>query len=254
MSINCGLGKVFTYRKTDTINVGHGVYDPNKVFTAEDENGKIYVDDVRSKIVFDKSEEPGNTVKIGGRDYPYVQIGNWLVITENLDYKYDGLSIAPAGNPTTPAAWYYNNDEATYGVNGNKYGLLYNGYAAIYMYEHAAELFPAGWNLLPDNGWYQFLMSLPNGYSSGLELRSTEGWNSNSNGNNEYQFDGKPAGLRTSSSSTFVDVGDECRVWQGTGSTCLRMFSSKYGNIHDSIPTVFNSKMGASVRLFKFVG
>ena len=68
----------------------------------------------------------GPSVVIGGREYPVVQIGNQLWLAENLDWRWEGLTVGGQWQRETPGAWYYNNDEATYGVNGNKYGLLYN--------------------------------------------------------------------------------------------------------------------------------
>jgi hypothetical protein len=46
------------------------------------------------------------SVKIGGRKYPVVKIGNQLWMAENLDWKFNGCDIAPAGSPSTPSAWY----------------------------------------------------------------------------------------------------------------------------------------------------
>ena len=60
-------------------------------------NGKILV----------HPETSGNTVVIGGRTYPTVQIGGQIWMAENLDLKVQGIDINPAGAPSTPAAWYY---------------------------------------------------------------------------------------------------------------------------------------------------
>ena len=112
-------------------------------------------------------------VEIGGRMYPTVTIGNQLWMAENLDYKFDGCAIGPSGTPSTPAAWYYNNDEATYGANGNKYGLLYNWYAVDYLNQHLSELgIPTGWHVATENEFQTMinhsglsqLSILPSGY------------------------------------------------------------------------------------------
>lgn len=174
--------------------------------------------------------------------------------TENLDFQYDGLPIGVEGVPETPAAWYYNNDQATYGVNGNKYGLLYNGYAAYYMYSHATELFPDGWNLLGDNGFYNFLMNTGIGYNGGTALKSTTGWNDNGNGDNSSGFNAKPAGYR-GTNGIFYSVGYTAYIAQGQNQsyqyndTNLHLDSSN----NTSSPYSDAPRNGASVRLFKII-
>ena len=86
-------------------------------------------------------EPDPSIVVIGGREYKTVTIGDQTWLAENLDFKFDGLAI---GEHYTdgPAAAYYDNDEATYGVNGNKYGLLYNVDAVIKLIERKSELTP----------------------------------------------------------------------------------------------------------------
>ena len=62
---------------------------------------------------------------IGGRRYNTIQMPDgktWLA--ENLDFKF--CTIGGNDIPSSPNAWYYNNDETTYGWNGYKCGLLYN--------------------------------------------------------------------------------------------------------------------------------
>ena len=87
-------------------------------------------------------------VMIDGRSYPVVKIGSQLWMAENLDYKWTGLTIgADESEPTTPCAWYYDNDEETYGVDGNRYGLLYNWYAYKYLDDNRSTMLPDGWRV-----------------------------------------------------------------------------------------------------------
>ena len=86
---------------------------------------------------------PSESVLIGGRKYPTVQIGNQIWITKNLDWTFEGLTVDGDYGVQVPAAWYPNKDEATYGWDGAGYGLLYNAYAARYM--NANNLLPDGW-------------------------------------------------------------------------------------------------------------
>ena len=111
-------------------------------------------------------ERGGDFVEIGGRKYRTVKIGNQLWMAENLDYKFTGCDIGAAGIPSTPAAWYYDNDESTYGVNGNKYGLLYNQYAVDYLNQHLSELgIPSGWHV-PSRTEWDTLISQSSGVAS----------------------------------------------------------------------------------------
>lgn len=58
MSKNVGIGNVYTYdyklEHPETKNIGFGFYDKDKVYTVQDDNGKVNVDDVISGITKDK--------------------------------------------------------------------------------------------------------------------------------------------------------------------------------------------------------
>lgn len=162
----------------------------------------------------------GDFVEIGGRKYKYVQIGNLLWLAENLDYKFSGLDIGPTGSPSTPSAWYYNNDEATYGIDGTyKCGLLYNGYAASYLEDHKSSLLPDGWRVplkadlqsLPDTMgsiWNaQQAMAEPDSISQGYPPTSWEG-------TNEYGFSASPSGFKDW--GTFKDFNSYFYIWSAT--------------------------------------
>ena len=100
--------------------------------------------------------------KIGDKIYKTVKIGNLQWMCENLDYKWDGLTIGDdwfGGSYSDPAAAYRDNDEATWGWNGRKAGLYYNKYCIQYMtgyldYDHETgediwvpSVLPDGWRL-----------------------------------------------------------------------------------------------------------
>lgn len=159
-------------------------------------NGKILV----------HPETPGNTVVIGGRTYPTVQIGSQVWLAENLDLKAQGIDINPAGVPATPAAWYYGRDEATYGENGNKYGLLYNWYAAKLLDDNKATLFP-GWHVPTLADFTTLTQSCGGGSVAGGKLKSTTGWKNDGNGTDEFGFAAYPAGYYDSNWVKFDRVG-----------------------------------------------
>ena len=58
MSKNVGIGNVYTYdyklEHPETKNIGFGLYDKDKVYTVQNDDGKINVDDVASYITKDK--------------------------------------------------------------------------------------------------------------------------------------------------------------------------------------------------------
>lgn len=139
------------------------------------------------------------SVKIGGRRYPVVKIGNQLWMAENLDWKWDGLDVGGSYSVyTVPHAWYYNNDEATYGVNGNKYGLLYNGYALRNLADGLVDGIPSGWRVASYADYSTLISSV--GSDSGTKLKSTSGWNGSGNGTDDYGFNGVACGVIINSS------------------------------------------------------
>lgn len=145
---------------------------------------------------------PIGYVAIGGRTYKTVKIGTQEWLAENLDYKFDvNGSQIPVGLdnfPSTPAAWYYNNNEVDYGIDGTyKCGLLYNWYAAKYLDDNKSTLLPEDWRV-PSKSDYEFLFN----YISTdvcVNMKSTDnsvipgfpiGWN----GTNLSGYDALPSG------------------------------------------------------------
>lgn len=141
--------------------------------------------------------DPG-TADIGGRSYRTVSINGVIWTAENLDFKASGISIGQTGSPSSPAAWYYNNDESTYGVNGNKYGLLYNGEAAKYLNENK-EVLMNGWHLPSAAEWDALINAVGGSSVAGTKLKSSTGWSSG-NGTDDFGFTAFPAGVRESNS------------------------------------------------------
>lgn len=176
-----------------------------------------------------------STVIIGGREYKTVKIGNQEWLAENLDYKFNGVTIGPSGSGiTNPAAWYYNNDETTYGIDGTmKCGLLYNWYAAELLNNSRSTLCP-GWHI-PTKSEYDTLISEV-GTNFPNKVKAIDGavggnWPSGWNGTDDYGFFALPTGARINASSgNFKNVGSECCIWSinnGTISTgearCLNL-------------------------------
>lgn len=153
------------------------------------------------------------TVNIGGREYPIVTVGGATWLAENLDFKFTGLSVPThdAVSTTNPQAVYYNYDEATYGVNGNKYGLLYNGYAVDELVSRAAELTP-GWHVATLDDFEALFTAVGGDTNAGLHLKSIAGWPAGGEGLNDFGLTFYPTGYGTDGggeggSVGFVQVG-----------------------------------------------
>lgn len=173
----------------------------------------------------------GGGAVIGDREYRVVTMPDGKVwLAENLDYKFqvDGnqIPIGVTGTPSTPAAWYYNNDEATYGVNGNKYGLLYNWYAVKYLEDNKSTLIP-GWHVPTEGEWFNLDAAAGGGSVAGTVLKSATGWSSGA-GTDDYGFGVVPAGYQHYGS--FYKLGERSRFWTATenppSSAYYRSFST----------------------------
>lgn len=74
-----GIGKVYTTRIQKSHFSGLGVYDPNKVFTRNNTNGKVFVNDILSSICKKDEAITIETVDINGvswsKDYISLEIG-----------------------------------------------------------------------------------------------------------------------------------------------------------------------------------
>ena len=174
-------------------------------------------------------EPPDPTiVVIGGRRYPVADMPDgrkWM--TENLDFKANGIHIGTGGSTYGSNARYYNDDESTYGVDGNKYGLLYNWYAVNYLNNNRSTLFP-GWHVPTIDEWDALKTACGGTYSAGIKLKSTTDW-SNGNGDGSTGFNAFPAGYGYFSSGTmyFWDSLYETRFWTATNYSSSQSYGYK---------------------------
>lgn len=155
--------------------------------------------------------DPG-TADIGGRSYRTVTINGVTWTAENLDFKASGIDIGPSVTPTTPAAWYYDNNESIYGVNGNKYGLLYNWYSVKYLNDNR-NLFMPGWHVPTKDEWDSLSAAVGGNDVAGTKLKSKTGWITG-NGTDDFDFSVFPAGRR--SSEKFAFVGEFAPFWSSS--------------------------------------
>ena len=177
------------------------------------------------------------SVKIGGRRYPVVKIGNQLWMAENLDYAPSGVSIGSN-------AWYYNDDETTYGWNGYKYGLLYNKEACDIIISNITD----DWRVPTDADYTNLVQFV--GVDFSTKLKSKTGWSSN-NGIDSFGFNGVPSGYKLTNS--FYDVGNygEFRTSTITNGKCGVLELSYNDNESAVKSSNSSSHVGLSIRLVK---
>ena len=179
------------------------------------------------------------TTTIGGRVYRTVTIGGVTWLAENLDYKFSGCGIGGGGTPTTPNAWYYNNDEATYGIDGvRKCGLLYNWYAFKFLNDNSSDLIP-GWHVPTNDEWTALANAVGGTGVAGTRLKAANvDWVSSWGGTDDYGFAVLPAG---NYGGSFNSVGSYAFFWTitesgsdayfrrfDTGASMLQFTNTKY--------------------------
>jgi uncharacterized protein (TIGR02145 family) len=130
-----------------------------------------------------------------GKIYATTQIGNQVWMAENLRYNVSGSFQ----NPQNP-------------------GIVY-GY--LYTWSQAQTACPTGWHLPNNEEWQAMAYYLSGQFEPldgaanwdflGQDLKSTSGWTS-TNGNNLYNFNAYPAGIRTASGAS-AHLGDRAYFW-----------------------------------------
>lgn len=188
-------------------------------------------------------------VTIGGREYKTTKIGSQEWLAENLDWKFPGLIVGASGTSTTESrANYYNNDEATYGVNGNKYGLLYNWIAVSYLEANKVDLIP-GWHV-PTYAEFNDLATVVGGISiAGTRLKSTTSWPSGGNGIDSFDFGAFSSG-GLGHDGNFNSIGQYGSFWTitDTGNVAYYRYFGSQSNMYEN--TTYKSAE-VSLRLVK---
>jgi len=205
-------------------------------------------------------------VDIDNNYYNSIIIGSQTWMKENLKTtKYrDGSTIAnitdnTAWSTQTEGAycWYENNI-----TNKNKYGALYNWYTVT----DIRNLCPAGWHIPSDTEWKALEVYLGmsqaqiddiywRGTDQGDQMKSTNGWNNNGNGNNSSGFTALPSGFRGGNIyGPFLDLGNSCAFWCSTefdaSNSWYRFLHEQYGS-GGVYRNYVDKKNGQSVRCLK---
>lgn len=195
-----------------------------------------------------------NEVLIGGRWYKTVTIGNQIWTAENLDWQFEGITLNPNSTGWDGySAWYYDNDEATYGLNGTyKCGLLYTYFSAVYI----DSLLTDGWRVpttsdfhtLIDNVSALSLLAEENSVVSGFP-------NSYWPGNNALGLNLLPGGRRQDwQFNGFNGQYYGPYYWSTTHDSYPLYYwlqGNTSGGIHFSISNSTSANNGMSIRLVK---
>lgn len=191
-----------------------------------------------------------NTTTIGGRVYRTVTIGGVTWLAENLDYKFSGCGIG-GGSTNKPNAWYYNNDEATYGIDGvRKCGLLYNWHAVKLLNDNRSDLIP-GWHVPTNDEWTALANAVGGTRVAGTRLKAANvDWATSWGGTDDYGFEALPAG-DCNDGSSFSNVGSLAYFWTSTESSSSAVQYMYFGTESSMGSTVQYKRYGYSVRLVK---
>jgi uncharacterized protein (TIGR02145 family) len=184
---------------------------------ATNNEGTSYGNEMRfNSAIFSFGE---GVMDIDNNFYSTVIIGyqEWMAENLNVTRYRNGDSIP---NVTDNTEWsnlksgafcWYNNDEI---ANSDIYGALYNWYTVI----DTRGLCPSGWRIPSDSDWADLITNYLGGlHIAGFKMKSTSGWNNNTNGNNISGFTGLPGGLRYYHPSlSFSSLGEAAGWWSST--------------------------------------
>ena len=124
-----------------------------------------------------------------GQSYRTVVIGGKTWMAENLNFE-------------TSNSWCYRNETSNCDI-----------YGRLYTWDAAMSACPSGWRLPSDSDWTKLTNAV--GRNAGTKLKSTSGWKSRGNGNDEFGFSALPGGRRDTDGSC-DDVGGNGGWWSAT--------------------------------------
>lgn len=188
--------------------------------------------------------EQKHYVNVGDRRYRIVQIGNQWWMAENLCNVFPNMSL---GSQFGDANYYDNSD--SYEANG----LLYSP-GAVEKIVNSTGWLPTGWRVPSISDFNALFTAVGGTETAGYHLKSTTGWYNDSNGVDDFKFNGKPVGLFDRDSNNFHGLTSVLSLWTSSysygsyGDVKADYFTLSTGNGIDSGNTM-RSKY--SVRLVK---
>lgn len=118
-------------------------------------------------------------------------------MAQNLDYVWDSLVTNENlhGTSSTHNAVYYNMDEATYGWNGRRCGLLYNTAAKNYLNDTLLQQVAPGWRVPNETDIDNLIAAINDSGNEGYVLSKGDiSWALTWTGSNIYRFNAIPNG------------------------------------------------------------
>jgi uncharacterized protein (TIGR02145 family) len=182
-----------------------------------------------------KEEESDFVYDLDGNRYTVIKMGNRFWTKENLrttQYRdttaiATGLSAEEWSQTKTGAYAVYDDNPA----HTEKYGLLYNGYAAA-----SGKLCPEGWHVATDKDWQELekFLGIPvaeldrTGERGNIadQLKTENEWEASAySGNNSSQFSILPAGNRKDNGE-YTTIGQYGNFWTST------VYDDRYGLLY----------------------
>lgn len=192
---------------------------------------------------------------IGGKTYRTVSAGGHTWLAENLDYIWPGLTMntTTGDESSNPIGHYTNHDEATWGWNGRRCGILYNRAAVNYLEANKATLFP-GWHV-PTSAEFNDLYNKAGSGGKSSKLKATDNfvpygnptWPTGWNGTNTSGFSALPAGYYIGS-NTWRDVGNKSYFWVISSDGTAKSFNKSDEYMSS---TQYTNQCSMAVRLIK---
>lgn len=177
-------------------------------------------------------------LELGAKKYKTIQIGSLIWLCENLVFLPSEIDLGLDGTPTTPAAWYYNND-----VSNIDRGLLYNWYSLSIINSYLSD----GWRVAEKNDWNKLKTEI--GYSQYIAkyLRGKD----YSGGTDNFGFCATPCGSRYN--ANFYSFDTEINLWSNDSYDSAQAYFQKIGVNDNSLyqENYFFKHLGYSVRLCK---
>jgi uncharacterized protein (TIGR02145 family) len=131
-----------------------------------------------------------------------------------------------------------------------EYGYLYNWYAV----SDVRGIAPVGWHVATQDEWVALGSFIGAGAGDKLKESGSERWfPSVNNSTNDYLFDGRPGGFRTSSSGTFNDINSREYHWSSVQSSGSSAYSFQiFGSDLSTGP--LSKSCGLSIRCVRDTG
>ncbi len=186
--------------------------------------------------------------KRDNKPYKYVKIGEQDWLAENMAWMPE---LCPPDEGC--GFWAPENEQDSIKITPENQN--YKQFGVLYDYDQASEACPGGWRLPTNNEWQNLIVYLQEqGYTktTGKALKSTNHWNNNGNGTDDFGFNALPAGYRDYMSQEAVEFGTQAFFWSATANVGEGVYTLKLdANSDEAKSYVAYRYGGCSVRCIK---